>query len=1216
MVSSDVLGLGGGLVYCDLHKSVAAIGGLLTLPVLQANAFRLEAIAHLALANCNGRQSPTLQNASRWFKSIGTRVGLLEDPAEDVFVTRVIFNGANYRILEGLCEANGHHLQHILHAVEGMPDRGELGAVKRSCEALLVLSDLLCDRAGLDAFLKGSEHPLEALPIKSIPTMKQLAARTTFPYRDLAVAGCDVQWLSRFVLPPDEQSISWSPGERSPFDRQPLLDTGSEIIVALPSALGAAVREAVIGTCIRTGNELRLRMQVLRSQTEALAQNPMFRKARIPGASADPNNVLVPSRPVEIELGYWVHCVLLVDDLEGFDDGGLWGISSRGSAATPALQAEIEQASAFCHAQPGFKAGLTFIVVCGFGRGFALGIDDVEGWLVEVATDYDVDVMGWLHNFDFSELIKLSAMDQNLRSKGFTLAGPNGLLPKVAIAHENGGHLVPHEAMPEEFDAGVISIPTNAHLGLRAAHHRRWDVRSIAAPDGQTAVVRQIGGSELSQETKSQTYIDPEDLERGILRGAWIGGSHTWWVHVSSEEMVDKNILWNVWDMQCVWMERIARTLIHTLPSPPAFLVWRLNFARWEKTPTTEVTLATPEEITRNIATSIEVGSTTIVTEIGPAFYCGLSRPDNAAEAAVVRSFVEQVVPLCGRTDQSIESFMAEIVPSPNARQMHAFAPQNFHDHVRDAIGSPPILMSQLDDAALRIGLGWHGVDRPGGTLHGKIECCRALNKITSALEQEFCQELSRFERHALVEAAIANHEAAACDRSTWHRTSGALIALAEDEHAIRDRIAEHHAKLNIVSLTSRILIEAGLSECPLGTGDAPADIDLSRLMAKASMIFYLGGYSDAIHYGGMKPEVRISPAGQILIDPAFFDVIVEPAGRSLADKVIDKHRDRYPELLREPEFETRPLDEIVEGAFLEAWQDEVGASLADCRGAVEALESKLVNAGVGWEMMPRPALIIFLDDHIQDPEAYVSALESVPQKGWKSVPPSFVDQDRQPWRFGRRLSVYRRPLLRLSNSDNTPVVVAPGFLRAALLMMMQNYCGAGMDQELLISSKMRRWWNLVQDRDAKDFEQLVCAELQKIGWDAVSRKKFSEILGKRLPQDPGDIDVLTWRSDGRIILLECKNLKFARTPSEIAKQLFKYQGTVDKKGRTDMLAKHLKRVTLARKHVAKFQQYTGVETGSIEGALIFSNNVPMVFARQQIENSGRYLTFDQLSLL
>ena len=1216
MASSKGRGQGIGFGHCDLYKSIAAIGGLLTLPVLQANTLRLEAIAHLALANCNGRQSPTLQNASRWFKTVGADMGHLEDPVADVLLTRVIFRGANYRVIEGLHKANGHHLQHILHAVEGMPDSGVLGATKRSCEALLVLSDLLCARAGLDAFVEGWERPLKALPIKSIPTIKRLAARTRFSYRDLAAAGCDAQWLGRFVLPPDERDISWSPNARSLLDRQPLLDTGSEIVVALPSALGAAVREAVIEACIETGNELQVRAAVLGSQTDALRQNLMFRKARIPGALVDPNNALVSSPPVEIESGYWVHCVLLVDDLEGFVDGGLWGTSSRGEAASPALQTEIEKASAFCHAQPGFKSGLTFVVICGFGRRIGLGFNGAKDWLVEVATDYDVEVMSSLDNFDFSELIKFSVMERDLEAKGFKIEAPNGLIAKLSFAHGNEGHLVRHEDMPDEFDAGIIYIPISAPLGLRGAHHRRWDVQSIAGPDNRNAVVRRMGRSELSQVADSRIYIDLDDLGGGRLRGAWLSGSRTWWVHVTSDKIADKNFLQGVWDMQCVWMERIARTLIHALPSLPDFFVWRLNFAHWEAGPAAEVVPATPKEIERDVITSIEVKSRTIVTEIGQAFYRGLSRSDNAAEAAVVRSFVKQAIALSGETDQSVDELMAEIVPSPDARQMHAFAPQEFRDHVRAAIARSPVLMSRLDDAALRIGLGWHGLDRPGGTLHGKSECCRTLNKITSALEEEFCQELALFERSALLEAAVANHEAAAFDRSTWHRTSAALIGMAEDEVAVRGKIAEHHAKLNVVSLTSRILIEAGLSECSFGTGEVPADIDLSRLMAKASTIFYLGGYSDAIHYGGMKPELRISPAGQVLIDPTFFDVIVEPAGRSLADKVIDEHRERYTALLREPDLETRPLDDLVEGEFLEAWKEEVGVSLGDCRGAVEAVEKRLVDAGVGWEMMTRPELIDLLDGHIRDPEGYVAALESVPRKGWKHVPPPFLDQDRQPWRFRRRLAVYRRPLIRLSNSNEAPVLVVPGILRASLLAMMHNYCGAEMDQDLLISRKMRRWWNLVQDREAKDFEQLVCTELKKLGWSAVARKRFSEILGKGLPQDPGDIDVLAWRSDGRIVVLECKNLQFAKTPSEIAKQLSKYQGTDDEKGKPDMLAKHLKRVALARKHVTTFQKYTGVRTGSIEGALVFSKSVPIIYAKQQIENSEHHLIFDQLSSL
>ena len=111
---------------------------------------------------------------------------------------------------------------------------------------------------------------------------------------------------------------------------------------------------------------------------------------------------------------------------------------------------------------------------------------------------------------------------------------------------------------------------------------------------------------------------------------------------------------------------------------------------------------------------------------------------------------------------------------------------------VTDGGKSPwQVTIGRLDDAAVRVGLGWHGVERPGGTLHGRDNCTAVLNRITSALEDDFCRELAKFERRSLVEAVVTNHEAAAAERTLWHRTSGALIGLAEDEAVIRSEIAE-----------------------------------------------------------------------------------------------------------------------------------------------------------------------------------------------------------------------------------------------------------------------------------------------------------------------------------------------------------------------------------------------------------------------------------------
>ena len=1198
----------------NLQNTIAAIGGLLTLPILHANILRLEAMAHLALANCNGQRNPTPKNFSRWFKLTGAHIGNLEDPAEDVCVMRVIFNGKNYRILEGLHDGNGHYLQIILTILEEMPDNGTFKALKRSSEAMLILSDLICAKAELVAFIEGSEHPLDSLPTKKIPTIKQLTARTTFLYQELANAGCDVRWLDNYFLLTDKQCISWSPGERSPLHRQPLIDSGLEIVSVLPSAIGPAIREMVIETCICTGNELRLRAELLRLQTKALSQNPMIRNIQVTGTKIDPHSAVVPSRLVETEPGYWIHLVLLVDDFQGFEDGGLWGESSRCNAAGTAIQAEIESAAELCKAQPGFKVGMTLFIICGYGRRIFFGFNGVEGWLVEYASDYDIEVIGWLHDFDCSELFKLSAMEKNIRSNGFVLSNLYGLISKVGISYANGGHLIQHENLPEDFNFGYIAVPTNMNYRLRITHHHRWDIKSITAPGNRTAAVRRICDSELSQYQNTHIYAAMDDATQGILRGVWVDQSRTWWIHTSCNGKTDNDFLYQIWEMQYVWMERIATSLCKALPSMPNFLIWHLTVSSWDSNSVAEVSSVTRSEIKLNISSTFDVKSLTITTQIGPAFYRDLSRSDNVAEEALIRSFVQKVIETFCQETLSVDDLLAEIVPSPDARQLHVFIPQDFRDHVRDVIGNKVVFMSRIDDAAIRIGLGWHGMEHPGGKICGKNECTTALNKIVSSVEQELCKELSKFERRAFVEAVIANNEAASSDRSRWQRTSGALIGLAHDEHSKRSEISSHLAKLNVVFITSRILVEAGLCECPYGTGETPSNIDLSWLMAMANVIFHLGGYSDAIHYGGMKPEVRISPAGQVMIDVSFFDEVVEPAGLSLASKLIDVHRNNYSSLFDLPETKTKSIDEFLPRSFQEAWKSEFGISVNDYLEAAESLGEMHIINGIGWQVVPRQELIALLDGHIQNPEAYISSLELIPRQSWMDIPSAFVEQDRQPWRFRRRLGLYRRPFLRLCSSKNSPIFVAPGILQDSIFAMMQNFFEAEIDLEMINSRKMRKWWNYVQDREAKKFEDRVCAELQRLGWMAESRKNYSEVLGRKLPENPGDIDVLAWNASGRIVVLECKNLRLARTTSEIAKQLSKYQGNVDDNGKLDDLAKHLKRVDLAQKHAEEFQRYTGIQTNSIEGALVFSTIVPMTFVRQQISKQARHLTFDQVS--
>ena len=88
---------------------------------------------------------------------------------------------------------------------------------------------------------------------------------------------------------------------------------------------------------------------------------------------------------------------------------------------------------------------------------------------------------------------------------------------------------------------------------------------------------------------------------------------------------------------------------------------------------------------------------------------------------------------------------------------------------------------------------------------------------------------------------------------------------------------------------------------------------------------------------------------------------------------------------------------------------------------------------------------------------------------------------------------------------------------------------------------------------------------MQELGWTVLVNTMFGQIMGKAPDEDPGDSDVLIWNGKGRIVLFECQRLQFAQIPSEVAKQLADFRGSIDVKGKPHSLLKHLRRWDLAR---------------------------------------------------
>jgi hypothetical protein len=232
----------------------------------------------------------------------------------------------------------------------------------------------------------------------------------------------------------------------------------------------------------------------------------------------------------------------------------------------------------------------------------------------------------------------------------------------------------------------------------------------------------------------------------------------------------------------------------------------------------------------------------------------------------------------------------------------------------------------------------------------------------------------------------------------------------------------------------------------------------------------------------------------------------------------------------------------------------------------------------------------------------------------WRDIPAGFEERDIHPWRFRRRLTTLRRPLVQVDEIEDPTMIVAPGLVREAFIYMVGNYHRGDFPLRQL-KQKMRVWAGKAADKQGREFSNAVAECLREPGWKAHAEIKITKLLRKGFERDYGDVDVLAWNFEtARVLIIECKDLQFRKTIGEIAEQLSDFRGEIGRDGRPDYLRRHLDRVDLISKHLHELEEYVGFhELPKVESHLVFKNPVPMQFALKRMEDRVHLHTFDML---
>jgi hypothetical protein len=1205
-------------------KAAATIGGLLLKKRLQPNCVRLETLVHACVALGGGTRAPMSAVLVQGYAEVGAVIGYMEDPPEDVFVGNIASKRGNYRVLEGIWETGTFYLQRIVNLADNLPADQNFAWIANAIHALLRLSEVCCERAGLSRNDLGSQAGEAVLPSDLANSSANLRQALRVNLNDLGKIGIEISDLDPFIFDPSarkellNQSIT-----NSTLEAHPVLVDGNELYLALPTAVSAAIRRFFIRILGSGENRPVLLRQLAGEYSKVLGESPLVRArgAQFPFSRQPWGTVCCFSQ--QVDQGRFLNVMFILDPLDGFEDDGLSGMYLGSDRLTEELRKVSHAMQTGAEQEAGFKSGITLVVMCGVGRGVAveMPVEKRPRWDEEFLSAADFCTLGRFKGMEVLDFWRVLDMRSRLKTMNVQLHTINGFLNLYAWVDSLDGHLVPHAEIPEDFVSGrhlSLSITQNALLDLRHKAATDWDPHVAQFVDGRWLLIMKEGASYFEEDHKQPLYGHLPSERDGHPLGATSTAQRTWWYELGASSSGEDTGTYDRWKMVGTWLPLAVGCLERVFGKAigPGPVLWRCVFEAPEESLRPEKNDGTGD-LSTSIAICVDHQKRTIELTIGPGFDKAIFHPINIAERALVRSLVCGVAELAGSSQVPIDELVAEIVPSDSARHAHRFYAQDFRDHIQSLGHEEPIKLERLDAAAERLGIGWKARSpRDGGKIIGKEECQQFLNTLVGVLENDLCAELRQFDRTALLRMLLNNHEAAAASRDRWHRTSASILALRRDKQAAMQSMLKHEQRLNAIFQSSRNLMEIALCESPIVGGLVPGELDLTRLLARANELFHTGGWSDLIYWDCLEPTLIVRPLGDVHAKHDFMENVLDAFGNAAGEYRYTASAASYAKNLRQVE----PMPdstEKIDSRFLHAWRDDFGVDIGSFRRFLDAVEDLAIDRQLAVMTLRRSELIALGEDS-EAGTKIVDFFTLRPREAWKILPEGFDHKDIATWRFRRRLSALRRPLFQLTLDADPKIIFAPGLLREGLASTIQNYYSASYPDRHL-NSAMRRYAGYARQRDGAAFNREVAARMSELGWQIESEILVTKILGQSFERNYGDVDVLAWDcAKGRILVLECKDLQFRKTYGEIAEQLADYRGVSSSNGKDrDSLRRHLDRVEILRGHSAQLGKFVGMDGGyTIESVVVFRDPVPMQFASGPIRDHAKVLIFQNLSSL
>jgi hypothetical protein len=703
-----------------LGPALQALAGLMTLPEFHPNVLRLEAVAHLLVAHASGTQMIDAAILEHWInEQLGNAtICDLEDPVEDVFVSNIFTDSGNRRIFTGIWETPDFWLQDLLDALETAPRALPFTLLRKEVDALLKLSEEIAARSNETRFSVSEGRPSAPISIRKLGDLHDLEQRAVFTPADLDRLGISSDSLQPFIFDlTGRTELNKQVIGSSDLQRQPIVQCGDDLILAIPPAVSTALRMHILARVSALRDGLRpLSAVLVRRQAHQLFNETL----RFSGVGADlsrelPPSGIAPGRLSEVAVGFdegrIAHIVLLHDDLAEVLEEGLTTYSQPPRSFQEKLAAYLANSAKLLSSRQDFAGGMTVVVMGGVGRGFGLQSPDMpKGWGFTVWPLADVYAVAWLEGEWLLGLWKLLHQIFIVEQRGVEI-DRHGYDANVYAGWRNNGHrLVPREIPLGSGPAGIAFSPDHV-ADLRQEFRRSFDRHAVYRPDEERWVVVQkiISKAFFKELAALPVYASLDDAARGLLRGVVKTRKRHWWLDCGPQvpERWQRDVLYQFWNAALNWLARLAPELeerFHELPIENPIIRLDLSDPELWKPPFAPA-------FSGDAPVDIQLQLPRVVTVILHRGIMGMmQQPENHGERTLVRALAAGALRLAGISadDDLLDDILATVVTSPDARWMHLFPhPENIRDELAHFEEPDGRIVQDSDAVFAALGLGW-----------------------------------------------------------------------------------------------------------------------------------------------------------------------------------------------------------------------------------------------------------------------------------------------------------------------------------------------------------------------------------------------------------------------------------------------------------------------------------------------------------------------------